>query len=615
MKTGESTGDLAGRYRFAGFVLDARTRELRGSDGEPVALTAKAFDVLCVLVQERDRVVGRDELFARVWPGRVVEENTLTQAVSALRHALGAGERLVVTVPGRGYRFVAEVVEGDAPAAEVVPEVVAASPEPAGRRRVFWLAAAAAVALAAAFAWRLSGPGEVLRRPLASPAQASLPAPASLVVLPFRPLSAGPEQDPWLGLGLADGLGARLGESGALRVYPSPSGSRFAGLAKDPLASARRLGVDYLVEGGTRRHGDEVTVQVRLLAADGRTLWSDRFEAPAERVFTLQDRIAEGLLSALAVKVTAQGRRSPCDGADAEAYRAYLRGQYQLDRPSAERTRQAVAEFQRAIERDPTCARAYAGLAQAYRALAMVGDADPEVVFPLAKAAVSRALELDPGRAEAYVARGWIQLWYDWDWPASEAAFLRAIELDPNLADAHFGHANLLMQTGHREAAIAPMRRALELDPLSPLFNAIGGWAVADAGKAGDPVERALELDPEYFLALVIRSYRRLREGDAQGALADLERARELCGDCSHVLAVLGRTLVETGQPDAALAILRQMQARDRAGYWPASSLATLYNALGEGGAALDLLERAYGERDVRMSFLLPDTRSRWDNL
>ena len=112
MKTGELTQGDARRCRFGGFVLDPAARELRRIDGVPVALTAKAFDVLCVLVQERGRVVGRDELFDRVWPGRVVEENTLTQAVSALRHALGADGRYVATVPGRGYRFVAAVEVG-----------------------------------------------------------------------------------------------------------------------------------------------------------------------------------------------------------------------------------------------------------------------------------------------------------------------------------------------------------------------------------------------------------------------------------------------------------------------------------------------------------------------
>ena len=630
MKAGESTHAELRHCRFGGFVLDSRTRELRRIEGGPVALTAKAFDVLCVLVQERDRVVGRDELFARVWPGRVVEENTLTQAVSALRHALGAEERYVVTVPGRGYRFVADVVEGEPPAhASAAPEepVHARRPPAAarGRHRIATVAGiAAALALLATLAgWMLRVPEPAAPAPQATPA-APLPAPAAapgtapstVVVLPFRALAAGPGQDEWLGLGLAATLGNRIGEASALRVYPATSGTRFAGIATDPLETARRLGVDYLVEGDTRRDGDRIQVDVRLLAAaDGRTLWSDRFVAPADRVFAPPARITDGLFAALAVKAAARLHRSPCDGEDAEAWRAYLRGQYQMGRPSAERARKAVAEFQRALERDPTCARAYAGLAYAYRSLAVVADADPEVVFPLATAAVERALELDPDLAEAYVARGWIQLWYDWDWPASEASFRRAIELDPALAEAHFGYANLLVHVGRRAEAIAPLRQALALDPLSPLFNALGGWALAGTAQAGDHVGRALELDPDYFLALVLRGVRRIGEGDASGGLADLQRARVLCGDCGHAMTTLGKSQADLGHRDAARAILREMEARDAAGYWPASSLATLRNALGDSDAALDLLERAWRERDTRMSFLLMDRQYRWGNL
>lgn len=623
MKTGESTQGDVRHYRFGGFVLDTRARELRRLDGAPVALTAKAFDVLCVLVQDRDRVVGRDELFARVWPGRVVEENTLTQAVSALRHALGAEERYVATVPGRGYRFVADVAEGESSAASAAEPAGPARPAPvSGRRRpLLWIGAATAVALLAWLAWQWREPPQAVTpsspAPVAgvrspSPAQ----APVMLAVLPFQPLSGDPGEDEWLGLGLADTLATRIGESSALRVYPSSSSQRLAGLATDPLAEARRLGVDYVVEGDTRRQGDRIDVDARLRAvADGAVLWSASFEEPAARVFTLQDRIADGVSAALATEIAAPARRSPCDGEDAEAYRSYLRGQYQMNRPSGERARRAAVEYQRALERDPTCARAYAGLANAYRALAVVADADPGQVFPLAKAAVARALELDPRLAEAHVYRGWIQLWYDWDWAASEASFRRAIELNPGLAEAHYGYANLLAHTGRRPEAVAPMREALALDPLSPLFNAIGSGTVAAPGQGSAYVDRALELDPDYFLALLLRGVRRYGAGDRDGGLADMERARRLCGDCSHALAVLGRVQAQAGDAAAARAILREMEARDRAGYFPASSLAVMHNSLGEPGLALDLLERAERERDPRMSFLLIDLPLRWSNL
>jgi tetratricopeptide (TPR) repeat protein len=144
------------------------------------------------------------------------------------------------------------------------------------------------------------------------------------------------------------------------------------------------------------------------------------------------------------------------------------------------------------------------------------------------------------------------------------------------------------------------------------VINAIGGWFAPTPGKA---LDRSLELDPEYWLALLLRGVGRSVPAMFPAGLADLEQARRICGDCSHALTTLGAVKARTGDTDAARAILRQMEARDRAGYWPASSLATLHNALGDTETALDLLERAYRERDVRMSFLVIDIGPRWNNL
>jgi len=608
MKSGDTPAVAAG-YRFGGFVLDPRRRQLRRADGGEVALTAKAFDVLCVLVREHERVVSRDELFAEVWPGRVVEENTLTQAVSALRHALGTGLRYVATVPGRGYRFVADVEELSAPATPAVPASAPATP-PAARPWRPWpalLAAAVGLGLLLVLAWPRGGSQAPGPSPQAGPAA----PPRTLAVLPFRSEAAAAD-DPWLGEGLAEGLGLRLAGVPGLRLFPAPSSRQLAGLGPDPLQAARGLGVDYLVQGGIRPHQDGWAVELQLRAADdGRQLWAGRYLLAGAQPAAPPAHVVQGLAAALGL-VPAGGRRSACDGEDPEAYRAWLRGQYQMGRPSPERARRAVAQFQQALERDPACARAYAGLAYAYRALAVVADAEPRVVFPLAQAAVDRALALDPELAEAHVARGWIQLWYDWDWDGAEAAFRRALELDPGLAEAHFGLGNLYMHTGRMEQAREAMRQALALDPLSPLFNAIGGWAIAHAGQPNQHLDRALELDPDYFLARIMRAVARQRGGDAQGALADLEQARRLCDDCSHALVVLASVHLRQGHPQAVRALLRQMEQRRGAGYWPASSLAALHLGLGQTGTALDLLEQARDERDTRIAFLQLDRQSRW---
>ena len=637
--------DTPRHYRFEGYRLDTQTRELRDGAGAVVALTAKAFDTLCFLIENRNRLVGKEALFDAVWPGRVVEDNNLTQAIATLRRALGtdgSDHRFIVTVPGHGYRFVASVEEGDGaegdggnvaraatPSSVTTTATPAAPAAPVGPLAAIWrqpitvgalLFMLALFAVAALRMREASAPAtaSISTAPLSTAATSqAISAPARqtpLAVLPFRSLSSGP-RDEGLELGLADTLITRLSRSSALQVRALASSERLAGKTHDAKAAGRELDAAYVVEGTTQRIGGLIRVNARLLSvADGRVLWGETFDARADSVFTLQDRIGDAVTSALALApvVVQAGSRSPCDGADAAAYRAYLSGQHELARPSTLRTRRALDAFRRAIDLDPTCARAYAGMANAYRILAVVADSDPNEVFPLAQALTDKALALDPALAEAHVAQGWIRLWHDWDWPASEASFRRAIELNPSLPNAHFGYANLLKHTGRDAESARQAKQALALDPLSPVINAIGGWFLPDPQQA---LERSLELDPEYWLALLLRGAGRVGAGDVAAGLADLEQARRICGNCSHALTTLGAVKARIGDVDAARALLRGMEARDREGYWPASSLATLHNALGETDAALDLLERAYRERDVRMSFLVIDMPSRWNNL
>ena len=276
-------------YAFAGYRLDLQTRVLLGPDGAPVVLTAKAFDVLGHLVEHCDRVVDKRELLDTVWRGRVVEENSLTQAVSMLRRALGAeagDHRYILTVPGRGYRFVADV-EADPDEGRTAGAgagTTPSAPAPAARRWFVLLGALAALGLVAVIVWSTREP----------PPPAT--GPAVLAVLPFRSLS--PESpDTMLELGLAETVIARLSRSSSVRVLSLASTERVAGRKSGPLAAAHALEAAYVVEGSTQRRGNRIRVNVRLLAApDGATIWAGTFDEHVDRVFTLQDRIAEAVL-------------------------------------------------------------------------------------------------------------------------------------------------------------------------------------------------------------------------------------------------------------------------------------------------------------------------------
>lgn len=410
---------ISRHYRFDGFSVDTQTREVRDGDDVPLALTAKAFDTLCLLIEHRDRVLGKDELLAGVWPGRVVEENNLTQAISALRRAFGVGagdHHYIVTVPGHGYRFVAEVHEGGA--------ANAASPAPgsAGRRTVALGALLFLLALFAIAAWRLRE----------APPSAPAGQPTALAVLPIRWLSPG-TRDELLELGLADTLITRLSRSRALRVRAFASSQRLGGDVNDPVAAGRRLGAAYVIDGSAQQVADNVRVNMRLLSvADGATVWADTFDARSDNVFTLQDRISGAVVGALGLPpiVVPARARSPCDGDDPKAYRAYLRGYYLLQRPSAANLSGALSAFRRAINLDTACTRAYAGMALAYRGLVHI-DREPNEMFALSKAAVAQALKIDPDSAEALMAQGRNRDLYDWDWAGAEASLKRAIALNP----------------------------------------------------------------------------------------------------------------------------------------------------------------------------------------
>ena len=611
------------QYRFDGFQLDPRTRELRAADGNLITLTAKAFDTLHYLVAHRDRVVGKDELLAAVWPGRVVEENNLTQAVSALRRTLGTGagdHRYVITVPGRGYRFVAEVHEDDAAIATAAPAATIPIRTDARSRRILAaVALALALGLFAVAAW---WPPPARSPPLRSPASQAAPAATkqvALAVLPFRALSSA-ERDELLEFGLAETLIARLSRSPALRVRSLASAQRVAAdPARDAVEAGRLLGATYVVDGSTQRRGDRVRVNARLLTVpDGRTVWADTFDAGIAQVFTLQDTIANAVTAALALKtVTATvPSRNSCDGANAEAYRAYLTGQYLMSRPRAARLGEAMAAFRQAIDLDPSCASAYAGLARLYLAQAISGDRDPGEMLPLSRAAAMQALAIDPGLAEAHAARGLVAFWHEWDWPAAEASSQRAIALNPSSAQGHFARGHLLINLGRFDTGLDALRQARELDPLSPLINTIEAAALDAArqpGAAQQRLARVLELEPDFWVALLVRGQMALDRGDTDAALADLQRAAERSRRNSRVLPELARTYMARGERARAQAILLELEARDRAGYVPPTALAAVHNTLGNTGRALDLLERAHAERDLRMVFLGIDAR--WNNL
>jgi DNA-binding winged helix-turn-helix (wHTH) protein/TolB-like protein/Tfp pilus assembly protein PilF len=587
--------EVSSRYRFDGYEVDGRTRTVRDPAGAPLALTAKAFDVLWILLERRDEVVARDALIAAVWPGRVVEENNLTQAISALRRALGTGpgeHRYIVTVPGRGYRFVGELEDagrrqpGDAGSA--VASLVAAWW--GGRRLLLPVLLLALVATVAVLQTR-QAPAPA---PTATPAAATG---SSLAILPFAS-SGSWHGDPLLGQVLAEALAGRLGRAKGLQVGALASARAARAARLDPQSAGRLLGADLVLDGTLDAVDDQVQLAVRLVAAaDGRVVWAQSFSAPASRALGLQDAIAEGVAGALDLPLPTAQAVPACGSPD--AYRAYVAAQVELDRFAPVRVQRAHAHLQRALSLDPGCALAHQAMASLHLRSILFADADPRVTLPLVHAALAEATALHPDLPGVHLVRGGLALWVDRDAAAAEAAYRRALTLDPNMAEAHLNLSGMLSMRGDAEAAAPHLRLARALDPLSTTIAVRQAAYEPTTDGVRARIDQVLALEPDYWMALWQRGHHELEAGQVARAVADLEQAAAQSGRTSRVLVTLARAYVRNGQPARARALLAELQARARVGYVPPSSIAAIHAVLGERDQALAGLAAAFDHGDV----------------
>lgn len=586
-------------YAFLGYRLDAVARNLAAPDGSDVPLTAKALDVLVHLVGNRERVVGKDELLAEVWPGRVVEENNLTQAVSTLRRALGTGagdHRFIVTVPGRGYRFVAELEDGAHAGAEPpMPPAAAMPARPSAR--ALPIAALAIMALLAL----LLAMGAWKKRPRSSSAAPQ----ATLAVLPFRAVGTDGGEAA-LDEALVETLVARLSRIPALRVLPAGTTERFAERETDPLRAGMSLRADYVVEGSIQRRGEGARINARLLSLpDGRTLWAGTVDQPPGAALAAQDALAAAVFSALSARYAGSERNPPCLQTGTPPHHAYARGEALLDRPTPQGLSEAQAAFEDAARRDPTCARAHAGIATVHRLRTLVADAESREAFALAYAAIERALEVDPESAHAHAAKGYAQLLFEWDWPAAEASLRHALALDPESAEAHLGLAQLHNIRGRHQGGLAHARRAVELKPSSPWIVAQAAFYVRNAGFVEEGrrlADRAIELAPGHPWPLHVRARMAIGDRDLPTALRLQQEALDASGGHSRQLMTLAIFQAAAGRRAEALRALQTLEARET--HVPETSIAQIKMALGDHDGALDLLEQGYRHRDPGMALI-----------
>ncbi len=604
-------------YEFGDYRLDAARRLLARHDGVPIPVTSRVFDTLLHLVANAGRLVDKRELMRAVWGDTVVEENNLTQAISTLRQLLGERpdeHRYVVTVPGRGYRFIAEVraaAAGDGPDERTPAAALMAPQQPdkrAGRSRRQWQAVAGVALLAIVvvigwLSWRPGGSGAVTGI-------------ETVAILPFKPVVA-EASDPALELGMADTLITRLSRNTGIVVRPLSSVRKYSNLDQDSITAGLELGVDAVLDGSVHREGNALRVTARLVRVrDGVALWADQIDQSWTDVFRVQDLIADRVASALALQLTREerARLAHRDTESGEAYRLYLLGRYHFLKLVPPEIDKGINYFQQAVAVDPGYATAYAGLAEAFRTLAIISDRRPAEVFPIGKSAALKAIELDASLASAHASLCFIQVWWDWDWQGAERSCRQSLELEPESADGHRAYAVLLSDLGSHEQAIAEARRAVELEPLSLITRAIEGHVLIYAGRNDEALDRlraALDLEPQFWIARLFIGKAHLARGEFLEALAEFEMASTLSGGNSETLSLIGYTRARMNDRDGARRALEELLAREPARYVPPFNVAMIHNGLGERDETFEWLEKAYAQRDVRLTFL--KVEKKWD--
>ena len=630
------------RFAFGEFVLERGQQRVTHRDGTPISLTPRLFSALLLLVEHPGDLLDKDMLMLALWPGLVVEENNLSQVISGLRRALNddsQGSRYIQTVPRRGFRFIAAVTPMDdrdatptspveTPAGVAIPPVppshgsapspsqspsssLSPSPSPFVRRR--WLRAVLTAGLT-------TGLGSAIwwgwRR---TPAAVPTPVLVTLAVLPFKPLLR-EGRDELLEVGMADSLISRLSTVPGLVVRSVGSMQGYAGPDRDLARAARELDVTWVVDGTLQRRGDQLRATARLLrAADGTAAWSGSFDEKFTGVFDMQDLISNRVVQALApVLQSVPGRVAIAPLSDlggtrsTEAYELYLAASRHAQGVRADGLGKSLTLFGQALAIDPAYSLAWVGLAETHRRRLFGADALPAEVFQPSYAALARALALTPDLAQARAGLGFNLYWYDFDWPAAENELRRALATNPNVALANLALGMMLVTQDRTDEGLTHLRKARELDPMSPLLNTLEASYLLNAGRRAESqirLARAFDVSPNFWIAHMTQGLTHLAEGQPELGIAAFRRGVTFAHGSTQPESLLAVHLARSGQRDEAQAILSQLLAQSKTRYVPPTSTAAVHAALGEVAPALAALEQAYQVRDTRLIYMKDDPR------
>ena len=520
-------------------------------------------------------------------------------------------ERLPDDLPSTAREIIERCLQKDradrlASLADVGPALrhraAAGVPPPSRRRAALVLAATLAVVtlLMVMQPWRKD-----------TPTPARPPTVSAIAVLPLANDSPDSAADYFVD-GMTDALINDLASLNLWKVISRTSVMQYRQHNKPLPVIARELGVDSVIEGSVFRAGDRVRISARLIhAATEQPLWNGTYERDLKDILALQRGVARDIATELKGRLAPEvaGRLGADQPVDPETHLLFMQGRFLWNERTADSLRQAIAHFDRALQRDPAHAPAYAGLAESYVLLAGPGTAGlpPGEAFPKAIDAARRAIDIDPALAGAHATLGYAALLWQWDWPAAERHFSAAITANPNYANAYFWYAAGLASRGRIDEAIERAKKAVELDPVSPIITAGLAW-MHHFGRDDEAVvariRPLLELNPRFptLHNRIAVAYR--HQGRHPQAIDHHRKAVEASGENPDMLAELAVSLAAGGERGEAERLLARLEAQAARAYLSAYARAMIHLALGDRARALDWLEKAADERSWSLPFM-----------
>src|SRR2546425_2930415 len=439
----------------------------------------------------------------------------------------------------------------------------------------------------------------------------------SIAVLPFTNQNHDPDSD-YLSDGLTESIINSLTQLPNLKVIARSSVFRYKGKETDPMAGGKELAVRSVLTGRISQRGDSLVISTELLdVRDNKQLWGEQYTEKVSDLLSLQREMAKEITSNLRLKLSSadQGRVTKHYTDNPEAYQLYLKGRFYWNKRTEEGLRKSIEYFQQAIEKDPTYALAYTGIADCYALETLhidVGSRSPSEAAPKAKAAAMKALEMDDTLAEAHTSLAFISLNFDWDWAGAEREFKRAIELNSNYDNAHHWYSHYLMAMGRTQESLAESKRALELDPISLIMNVHLGWHYTNARQydlATEQLSKALEMDPNYGLGHWYLGLAYEQEGKYSEAENELRKAKDLLKDSEGIAADMGHVYAVSGKKDQALKVIDELKELSKRRYVSSYRLAIIYIGLKEKDQAFEWLENAYRESSDLLVYLKVEPR------